>query len=497
MKIRWIILCQLFLCPLYGEALKGETAKSEAAKPAPKEETVTTSGSVAINGVQVKYTATAGTQLLNDDKGAPKATFFYVAYTKDGVEDLKDRPVTFCFNGGPGSSSVWLHLGVLGPKRVNISQDGLKANSPSYLVDNPYSILDLTDLVFVDPVSTGYSRAVDDPKEYHGVEGDVESVAEFIRLYATRNLRWESPKYLAGESYGTTRAAGLAEELHNKHYFYLDGVLLLSTVLNFQTIDFSSGNDLAYILFLPTYTQTALYHNRLSAEMQKDPKKTQKEVEHFALNDYATALIKGSALDPAKRKEVLGKLSGFTGLSEEYLDRSDLRVHIFRFAKELLASKRRIVGRFDSRVTAIDCVLCSDMINFDPSFDLILGIFTDTFNTYVRKELDWKKDEPYKILTSLSPWNYTPANNKYLDVSGKLTDVMNRNERLKVFVASGMTDLATPYFTTAYTFSHLNLDPLLRDNITIKYYEGGHMMYLNEPTLVQMKKDITAFFKSN
>lgn len=472
-------------------------ADKKDAKPAREEETVVTAHTVTINGVDVPYHATVGTQFLKDDADNTKASIFYIAYTRDNVESKRDRPITFCFNGGPGSSSVWLHLGVLGPKRVDIDKEGKAARQPYHLLDNPYSLLDVTDLVFIDPVSTGYSRAVpgEDAKQFHGVEKDIQSVAEFIRLYITRNERWESPKFLAGESYGTTRASGLSQVLHDNHHIYMDGLMLISSVLNFQTIKFASGNDLPYILFLPTYSATALYHHKLSPELQQDERKTLAEVEAFAEGEYASALMKGDRLDPKEREAILDKLVKYTGISREYIDRSDLRLHIFRFAKELLRDEHRTVGRFDSRLKGIDSDLCADAFQFDPSYENIVGLFAATFNEYVRSDLGWKKDEEYKILADVQPWDYSVAANQFLDVGENLRDVMSKNTLLEVFVASGFTDLATPYFATEYTFSHLGIDPSLQTNLTLETYEGGHMMYLYYPSLVKMKGDLTHFIQ--
>lgn len=462
-----------------------------------KEEVVITSHSVNINGIETSYKASVGTQTLKDDQGNSKASIFYIAYTKENVENKISRPVTFCFNGGPGSSSVWLHLGIFGPKRVNINDNGLSVNLPYHLVDNPSSILDITDLVFIDPVSTGYSRAVsgEDAKQFHGVDEDIQSVAEFIRLYTTRNELWEVPKFIAGESYGTTRAAGLAQELHDKQHLYLDGILLISTVLNFQTISFTSGNDLPYVLFLPSYTATAFYHQKLPADLQKDLKKTLWEVEEFAKNEYALALMKGDSLTSEDRSVIIDKLARYTGLTKTYIDQTDLRINILRFAQEFLRSERRTIGRFDSRMKGISSDACSDVFEFDPSFDLIMGLFAATFNNYIRADLNWKSDDEYKILATVWPWNYGIASNKYLNVSDKLRDVMSKNPSLEVYVASGLNDLATPYFATDYTISHLGLDPLLRNHITLKNYEGGHMMYLKSITLLKMKEDISSYFK--
>jgi len=462
-----------------------------------KEEVITTSHSVNINGLETLYKASVGTQINRDDKGNPKASVFYIAYTKENVENKITRPVTFCFNGGPGSSSVWLHLGIFGPKRVNINDDGLSVDQPYHLVDNPSSLLDVTDLVFIDPVSTGYSRPApgEDAKQFHGVDEDIQSVAEFIRLYTTRNELWEVPKFIAGESYGTTRAAGLAQELHEKQHLYLDGILLISTILNFQTITFTSGNDLPYILILPSYTAAALSHRKLSPELQKDFNKTLQEAEEFAKNEYALALMQGDTINPEERSAIVDKIARYTGLTQTYVDQANLRVSIFRFAQELLRSERRTIGRFDSRMKGISSDVCCDSLEFDPSFDLIMGLFAATFNNYVRADLNWKSDEEYKILANVWPWNYSTATNQYLNVADKLRDVMNKNPSLEVYVASGFNDLATPYFATNYTITHLNLDPSLRNHITFKNYEGGHMMYLKNTTMIKMKADISSFFK--
>lgn len=469
--------------------------QTEQPKEAPKEETIETTHKLQIDGVEVSYKAAVGTQLLTDEQGKAKASIFYVAYTKEGVDQLQNRPITFCFNGGPGSSSIWLHLGVLGPKRVNIDDAGINAKKPYELLENPYSILDMTDLVFIDPVSTGYSRAVpgEDAKQYHGVEADIKSVAEFIRLYLTRKARWESPKLLAGESYGTTRAAGLAQELHDTHHIYLDGIFLISTVLNFQTLQFSPSNDLPYILFLPTYAATALYHHKLPEELQKDQKKTKAEVEAFAYGEYAEALLKGDQLDSKQRQAVVDKLARYTGLSKEYIERTNLRINIFRFAKELLRDQKRTIGRFDSRQKGIDSDLCNDIFEYDPSYEKIVGLFTATFNQYIRTDLHYMKDEEYKVIADVRPWDYGNATNQYLDVTSDLKETLCKNTDLEILVMSGIYDLATPYLATEYTISHLGLDPSLKGNVEIETYEGGHMMYLYKPTLEKMKTDMGRF----
>lgn len=470
--------------------------ESEPPKTIPKEETVETMHKVQVGGKEIAYKATVGTQMLNDQEGKAKAYIFYIAYTKED-EDRRNRPITFCFNGGPGSSSIWLHLGILGPKRVNIDDDGKTAKPPYNLRDNPYSLLDETDLVFIDPVSTGYSRAMpgEDAKQYHSVETDIHSVAEFIRLYVTRNGRWESPKLIAGESYGTTRASGLAQELHDSHHLYLDGIFLISSVLNFQTIRFATANDLPYILYLPTYTATAWYHKRLPEDLQKDQAKAIAESQAFAQGEYAEALFRGDHLQQAQRNAILDKLTRYTGLPKDYIDKSNLRVNIFRFAKELLRQQKRTVGRFDSRLKGIDSDLCNVVFEYDPSYENVIGLFTASFNEYIRNELSWSRDEEYQVIADVTPWDFGSAANQYLDVSEKLKETMCKNTELEVYVASGTYDMATPFFATEYTFSHLGLDPALRENVTMETYEGGHMMYLYKPSLVKMKEDMASFIQ--
>ncbi|MBS1249323.1 MAG: hypothetical protein MAG431_00899 [Chloroflexi bacterium] len=429
-----------------------------------------------------------------------KASVFFIAYTKKDGEERGTRPITFSFNGGPGSSSVWLHLGVLGPRRVEMGDAGNLLPPPYRLVNNEFSLLDETDLVFIDPVSTGYSRPVpgEEAEQFHGVEKDVKSVGEFIRLYTTRYKRWTSPKFLIGESYGTTRAAALSGFLQERHGMYLNGIMLISTVLNFQSGRFDTGNDLPPILFLPTYTATAWYHKRLPDDLQNDLRKTLDEVEDFALNEYTLALMKGATLPDEERQKIIEKLARYTGLSREYVERTNLRVNIFRFVKELLRDERRTVGRLDSRFTGVDHDAAGEGFEFDPSYAAIQGPYTATLNDYVRRDLEFENDLPYEILTSLyEKWSYGKFKNQYVNVAETLRKAITQNPFLKVFVANGYYDLATPYFATEHTFNHLGLDPSLRENISMAYYEAGHMMYVHEPSLAQLKKDLAEFVRES
>jgi len=460
-----------------------------------KEESSESKHQVIINGQPVSYRAVAGTLILKDDHCKPKASMFYISYTKEGTENLRDRPLTFCFNGGPGSSSVWLHLGILGPKRVFLSENG-EALPPFHLVDNEFSLLDKTDLVFIDPVSTGFSRAIppEEAKQFHGVEEDIKSVAQFIRLYLTRNQRWESPKFIIGESYGTTRAAALAGYLHDENFIYVNGIVLISTVLNFQSLDFNAGNDLSYLLFLPSYTATAWYHKKLNPELQSNFSNTMLAAREFVIKDYSPALFKGNLLTAPEKKRIVSQLAQFTGLSPEYIDRSNLRIDMFRFAKELLRDQRRTIGRFDSRFKGVDADAVGEQFEYDPSADAIFGAFTATMNQYIQADLKWTKDGHYKILTNVQPWDYGTSN-KYLNVAETLRSVMTKNPYLRVFVGNGYYDLATPFFATEYTFNHLGLDATLMSHVTMKHYDAGHMMYIHRPSLIKMKEDLVNFYE--
>lgn len=427
------------------------------------------------------------------------ASIFFIAYTREGIENPAQRPLTFSFNGGPGSSSVWLHMGVLGPRRVVMGDAGKLLPPPYQLEDNTHSLLDATDLVFIDPVSTGYSRPVEGEKAkvFHGFKKDIESVGDFIRLYTSRYQRWASPKYLIGESYGTTRAAGLSGYLQERHGMYLNGVMLVSVVLNFMTLRFGPGNDLPHVLFLPTFAATAWYHKRLPPEKQRKSLRVfLKEVEEFAGGEYTLALMKGSSLTQEERSNIREKLAGYTGLTPEYIERTDLRVEIFRFTKELLRDQRRTVGRLDSRFVGFDRDAAGEKFEQDPSMSAILGPYSSVFNDYVRRELKFESDLPYEILKDLyMSWSHSEFENQFVDVSETLRSAIAMNQNLKVFVANGYYDLATPFYATQYTFDHLSLDAGLTKNFTMRYYEAGHMMYVHLPSLRRLKADLAAFVK--
>lgn len=479
------------LCCAYSYVLAEESPKITLAK----EGYVQTHHTMTINQNPLSYESTAGNLQLKDEQGKVKANLFFVAYTKEG-ENPSDRPITFCFNGGPGSASVWLHLGCFGPKRIKIDEQNTMV-PPYNLVDNPYCLLDLTDLVFIDPVSTGYSKAEagEDPKQFHGYEEDIKWVGEFVRLYTTKFDRWNSPKYLAGESYGSTRAAGLVDYLDKEFHMDFNGAILISTALNYQTLwDFQGGNDLPYILYLPSYTAAAWHHKKLPEDLQKDLNNALKQSETYALTDYNVALMKGDNLTADEKEKVITQLSRLTGLSKEYLNLANLRVNVYSFAQELLRDQRKTIGRFDGRFIGVNYDLQCDQMTWDPSVQQVVGPFTAAFHTYVRDDLKWEKEDEYAVFGNVRPWNYSNGNNQYLNVAVPLSEVMSRNPKLKIFVASGLYDLATPYFTSTYTFNHLGIDPSLKKNVQTHIYPAGHMMYLNEQALAKLKQDLRGYY---
>ncbi len=496
------LLCLSFGCPLMaqtdatGGGQRDEHAAGEAVDW--KGDLVTTHHSVVLDsGERLHYQATAGTMPLPDYKGETRADVFFVAYTKtsDAVFDPARRPILFAFNGGPGSSSVWLHMGALGPRRVVMGDtEGAQPSPPGAFVENAHTWLDLADLVFIDPVSTGFSRPAPEQSkgQFHGLNQDASSVGDFIRLYLTRYERWASPRYLAGESYGTTRAAALAGYLQGEYGLFLNGIVLVSPVLNFQTVRFSVGNDTPYWLFLPTYTATAWYHGQLPPRLQnQELERTLQEVEEFAKTDYLQALAAGDDLDPDIHDNIVSRLADYTGLSQEYIRGTNLRIRIFNFVKELRRDERRVVGRLDSRYTAIERDHIGDGYERDPSYSAIYGVYSSTVNDYVRRELGYENDHPYEILTGrVHPWDYSSHENRYVNVAETLRGAISQNPALRVLSCSGYYDLATPYFAMDYTVSHMGLPPEHRGNITQTYYRSGHMMYVRMEDLEKLKRDV-------
>ncbi len=488
-----------------------ESQKKEAEAKVVEDNIVTTKHTLRLKGKEIKYTVNVGTVVLKEevDKEGhkPKAEMFFLAFTRDGVRNKANRPLTFSFNGGPGSSSVWMLLGLLGPKRVPLSTDDSdmsKRVSPPYQVqDNEFTLLEETDLVFIDPVGTGYSRPLsgsdNDPDEFFSFRRDLDSVGEFIRLYVSRNERWSSPKLLIGESYGTTRASGLSGFLQDRFGLYLNGIMLISPVLNFQTILFNPGNDLPYVVYVPSYAMTARYHGKLSKKytsMSED--KFLNEVRAFTENEYLLALHQGDSVPEKQQRKIAEKLSGYIGLSADYIMRSNLRVSIMRFAKEILRDDGRSVGRFDSRITGIDKDDVSENFERDPSFDVVQGVYSGCLNDYVRRELKFESDLPYEVLSFkvLPKWKYDEFQNNFVNVAETLRGAMMKNPHLKLLVANGIYDMATPFYATEYTVNHLGLKDDVQKNVTMTYYGAGHMMYTHKPSLRKLSSDLKKFLRS-
>jgi carboxypeptidase C (cathepsin A) len=457
---------------------------------------VTVKHSMTVAGKKIDYSTQTGYLDLKNDTGKLIAKVFFTYYKKEGEEPGK-RPVTFTFNGGPGSASVWLHMGGLAPKRVALSDDGTAPAPPYSLVSNEYTWLDKTDLVFIDPVSTGYSRAApgENPKQFHGYLEDISSMGSFIRNFLSKYERWASPKFLAGESYGTTRAAGLSKLLQDRYRIYINGIFLISAVLNFGSNDYYVGNDLPRALYIPSFTAAAWYHKKLTPELQADLKKTLAESEKFALGEYASALLKGTAISDTEKDAVATKMAYYTGLSKDYCLKAQLRVTEDRFYKELRRKDGLTIGRLDARFTGRDLDDAGENVSFDPSFANIDGPFTTTMNDYFQRELNFKEEKPYNIFGDVYPWNYSNVQNQFLNVAESLRDAMSKNPALKVYVGAGYYDFATPYFTAQYDVEHMLLRPEQRSRIKFSFYESGHMYYIHKPSLIQFKKDVDAFFE--
>jgi carboxypeptidase C (cathepsin A) len=490
-KLLTILFCALTL------GLNAQTNAQIGKDPAGVQ-VVKTKHSITIAGKVINYTATTGYMHMKADTGKVLAKIFFTYYSKDDEDGVK-RPVTFTFNGGPGSASLWLHMGGVGPKRVVLKDDGTATAAPYSYVPNEFSWLDKTDLVFIDPVSTGYSRAVGEPaSKYHGYVEDIKSVGDFVRNFLSRYDRWASPKFLAGESYGTTRAAGLSKFLQDEHRIYINGVILISAVLNFGTNDYNIGNDLPRALYIPSYTAAAWYHKKLAPALQARPiADVLKESEQWAIGPYATALIKGGWMSDAEKSAIAEKMAYYTGLSKELCLQANLRLDENRFYKALRRGDGLSIGRLDARFTGRNLDDAGEYVDFDPSFANIDGPFTATINDYLSKELKFTEEKGYNVFGEVYPWSYKNVQNKYLNVAESLRDAMAKNPNLKVYLGCGYYDFATPYFTAVYDIEHMFLRPEQRSRVDIKYYESGHMYYIHKPSLIQFKKDIDSFFDSS
>lgn len=479
------------------------TDKKEPEKIAPAPKPAITHHKITLEGRTIPYTATAATIDLKNDKGELTGRMFYVAYTEEEVADPTSRPLTFAYNGGPGSSTIWLHMGSFGPERVETADAQPTPAAPYRLVDNTESLLDKTDLVFIDAMGTGFSRILGkgEPKDFYGTDPDVAAFAQFIQRYLSENQRWNSPKFLLGESYGTTRSAALLDRLQNDAIAF-NGAVLVSSYLNAYD-DFNAppfAVDLPYELYLPTMAATAWYHDRLSPKPADLPGFLA-EVRAFALGDYARALAQGDNLPKAEADAIVAKLRQYTAMPEALIRNANLRITPDRFEKALLRGERRTVGRLDARFRGIDHDAAGEAPEYDAADAAVGSAFTTAFNTYLRAGLKYDADDLYK------PTNYPEVGRDWddhhrvdggrfdmPDVSADLRDAMSKNPHLKIFSANGYFDFATPFFETEYTLDHMGLDPALKGNITYGYYQSGHMIYLNTPARQQLKRDLAKFY---
>jgi len=470
-------------------------AREETAGPN-EEKISTTSHAIRLDGRDIKYTATTGTLPIRGEDGKVAARMFFVAYTRDG-EDVKTRPISFLYNGGPGAATVWLHMGSFAPRHVQMAAEGFQPAPPYHFADNENSLIDVTDMVFVDAISTGYSRTAPGVSsvQFHGQQGDLRAFGDFINEYLKSYNRWPSPKFLIGESYGTIRSAGLSQELQTRHGVELNGIVLISSLLTYQTIAPSPQNDIAFVSYFPTYTATAWYHKKLPADFSGDLAKAVAEARAFATGEYVTALVKGNSMSDAERKAVAQKMSRLTGLSAEYIERSNLRVEPARFRKELLRDQRLNVGRLDSRFTTTDVDAVGDTGEFDPSNTALQGAYTALFSDYVKNELKWETDIHYDTSGNVRPWTYDQ--NRYMDMTEPLRQTMAKNPYLKVFIAAGYYDMATPVLGSEINFWHLGYDPTFTQRFSFGYYEAGHMIYIRPSAHKALKADLAKFLTSN
>ena len=472
---------------------------------APVEETTSvTSHSVQAHGVTLAYKATAGTLTLRDDDGKPVASLFYVAYTLDNPKGgTGRRPVTFLYNGGPGSSSIWLHMGSLGPMRVRTAGPDHLGSAPFAFGPNEDTLLDKTDLVFIDAIGTGYSRALGktDPKTFWGVDQDADAFAKGIARYISLNGRTNSPKFLFGESYGTTRSSALAYNLHQRG-IDLNGVVLLSSWLN--TIVNDPGFDLNYVQYLPSYAATAWFHNKINPK-PADEAAFLAEVRAWASGPYAAALYKGDSISPAEFDATARQLAAYTGLSIDYVKKAKLRINLERFRRELLRDQGRITGRLDSRYLGQEEDTAGEATSYDPADTAISGAFVGAAGDYINGELKFKTNLEYRpsYYKAGEAWDFHHAvinangqKSNEADVAADLAQTMRENPHMKVFSLNGWYDLATPFFETEHDLNHMLLDPAIKANLSYAYYPSGHMVYLNPDALKQMHADLARFYES-
>jgi carboxypeptidase C (cathepsin A) len=458
--------------------------------PPPEEKTSVTHHKARVGGQEISYTATAANYIIKNDAGEPKASIFFVAYTKDDVADASKRPVAFIYNGGPGSGSLFTMMG-LGPRRILLTDDGHGMPAPYQVVDNNDSFLDATDMVFIDAVSTGYSRAYpgQNPTQFYGVVNDATIFSDFIYQYLVRNGRWASPKFLIGESYGTTRSAQLSEILQHRHEVYLNGVALVSSVA------FANwGADDRTRFFLPSMICAAWYHHLLPPDLQRlTVAQVAEKARVFAHGEYAQALEKGDQISPEEYKKVVADLAHYTGLSPQYIEESNLRISPQRWFKELLRDKRETVGRLDARFTGRDRDAAGERDEYDPSEASYEGAFVAEFQDYVRRELNWHTDMYYTVTANVRPWD----NGQPGMVAEALRSAMTQEQHLKLLVVCGYYDFATPFNGIEETVSHMMLEPEIRKNVTFDYYEAGHMLYIDKKAREKLHDDMDHFINTS
>jgi len=481
------------------DSADGKAETDKAAVPASS----VTQHQVTIDGQVVKYTATAGWLIMKDDQDKPIARFGYTAYTRDGIKDLARRPVMFAYNGGPGSSSIWLHMGILGPRRVVVNDQGYAPPPPSVSVDNAYTPLDVTDIVMIDPVGTGFSKPLGDakPADFWGVDQDIKSVGQFIKRYVSENGRWGSPKYLLGESYGGMRSAGLAYYLQNTLGMDLNGVVLVSPFLNAGTGIDGEEIDLPHVLYLPTFAATAWYHDAIPNKPASLPAYLE-EVERFAYNEYAPALTRGYAISDAEKRAVAAKLAAYTGTTADYWEKADLRVSHPQFLQELMRNQRLVAGRIDSRFMGPATNPLSEKMNYDPFFPAVAPAYTAAFLDYLHSELKFGKDDDYVVSAFDIKWDWQhkrPGEGGWMSpVPNTVPDLalaMTYNPGLHLLVLQGYYDLATPWLATRNDIAHLDITPEARKRISIDYFDAGHMMYLHEPSMKKFRQDVAGFVR--
>ena len=504
MKTIRILTC-LILFSASIVATQETPAKEGADSATPEAKTWVTSHSARIGGKNIDYTVTAGTMLMNNDEGNPHALMGFTAYTRKD-SNVRTRPIMFAYNGGPGSASLWLHMGVLGPQRAIVEDTGRGSNGPFSRVENAYSIIDEADLVMIDPVGTGFAKPVGDGKgeDFWGVDQDIKSVSEFIVQYVTENGRWASPKYILGESYGGIRSGGVSYYLLTNHMMALNGVILVSPFMDWGAGFAGMGLDLPHAMFIPTFAATALYHGALDYEPESLEAFMQ-EVRDFSLNEYAPALLAGARLDPAARRNVLAKLEKYTGLSQDYWDRANLRINEARFNKELMREKGVTTGRVDSRFAGNMINKVGENMSYDPMLSVIGPGYLAAFMDYYRNDLEVDDVGNYTVFGDVfMQWDWghaqpdlggykNPAPNTAID----LAYALQQNPKMKVLVQQGYYDLATPHLATEHFIDHLDINDQLRENITLEMYEAGHMMYIHEPSLIKFKEDLARFIRES